>query len=382
MWMLLSGPLETSTGGPLKILLLISTLGLGGAERQLVAWADILQRDLGAQVCVATFDEKRLERLPALEALDIPVVVAGRDHNPLKRVGRVVSFAHKNQPDIVHAFSFSKSTLAVGVAGLVRAVPAASFQGDGLSDMSALRAPYRRQTLARIRYFTSNSHEAIVRMRPDLPEKALLQYVPNVVATPDRQLRDSRSANDRRDLRVLAVARLDENKRIDVFLEALAAARRVAPRLTGVIVGDGPSRESLMDRASKLDLLPEGVRFTGQLLDPSEQYASADIFVHLAASEGTPNVVLEAMAMGLPVVTTAAGDLRLIIEPGENGLLVPFDDVASAAGCLVGLAGSPELRARLGEQGRLQVLRSFGVEQLRDSLNRFYSSIRPWRGVP
>lgn len=360
----------------MRILLLISTLGLGGAERQLIAWAEILQRDLGNDVCVASFDATRVERLPSLEALGVPSVIVGRDHNVMRRIERVVTFARKNRPDVVHAFSFSKSSLALAVAPLVGARPAASLQGDGLSDMAALRPLFRGQTLSRIKYFTSNSHEAIARVKPHLSQTASIEYVPNVVASPDPEVLALRPKGERDSLVALAVARLDKNKRIDVFLEALALARRAEPRLTGVVVGDGPARGDLENTAAQLGLLPDGVKFLGKLLDPSRQYANADIFVHVAASEGTPNVVLEAMAMGLPVVATGAGDLRLIIKPGQNGLLVPFDDAASVSRCLVDLAAAPDLRARLGERARIETLDNFGVGQLRDCLVRFYSSIQ------
>jgi glycosyltransferase involved in cell wall biosynthesis len=374
--MLFSGGCEIRNENPMNILFLISSLGLGGAEKQLVAWAEILQGEFGHRVFVASFDTTGTQRLPALEALHVPVVIAGQDQNTLTRIRRVVSFARLSHVDVVHAFSFYYSPLAVLAASLANAVPVSSFQGDGVSELEFLNAPYRLLTLRRVKYFTSNSHEAIAQVKPHVPAGALLQYVPNLVSPPAPSVHSAQSLNTGRDLVALAVARLDDNKRINVFLEALAAARRIEPRLTGVIVGDGPARDSLVGQASSLGLLPGGVKFLGRLLDPTESYANADMFVHLAASEGTPNVVLEAMIMGLPVVTTAAGDLRLIVKSGQNGFLVPFDDAPSAAKCLVDLARSPELGDRLGEAGRVEILESFNAKRVRDSLDRLYSSMR------
>jgi GalNAc-alpha-(1->4)-GalNAc-alpha-(1->3)-diNAcBac-PP-undecaprenol alpha-1,4-N-acetyl-D-galactosaminyltransferase len=374
--MLFSGDCETRNEEPMNILFLISSLGLGGAEKQLLSWTEILQGEFGDRVFVASFDKLGTQRLPALDTLDVPVVIAGHDQNTLTRVRRVVSFARRSQVDVVHAFSFYYSPIAIIAASTVNAVPVSSFQGDGMSELAFLSAPYRLLTLRRVRCFTSNSREAIARVKPHVPARTLLQYVPNLISPPDPTVHKARSPNIQRNLVVLAVARLDENKRIHIFLEALAAARRIEPRLTGVIVGDGPARDSLLRRASGLGLLPEGVKFLGQLLDPTDSYANADMFVHLAASEGTPNVVLEAMAMGLPVVTTTAGDLRLIIQPGKTGLVVPFDDAPAAAKCLVDLARSPELCDRLGEAGRVEILESFNSKRVRDSLDRLYSSMR------
>jgi glycosyltransferase involved in cell wall biosynthesis len=360
----------------MNILFLIGTLGLGGAEKQLVAWAKVLQADLGARVSVASFDAAKTTRVQALKELGVPVVVAGRDRNATNRIRDVVSFARSNHVDVVHAFSCYLSPMALGTATVVRAVPASSFRGDGLADLRGIRTAFRLPTLSRLRYFTANSQEALARVQTHVRSGALLQYVPNLVTPQGTDARERQPEGQTHHVVAMAAGRLDTNKRFDIFLEALAAARRSETQLRGVVVGDGPMRDELVRRASALGLLPEGVEFLGQLSDLSESYANSDIFVHLAASEGMPNVVLEAMASGLPVVATGAGDVPHIIRPPRTGLLVPFDDVPSTARCLVKLARSPELRARIGEEGRAQVLESHSIQKVRDSLESFYSAMR------
>jgi glycosyltransferase involved in cell wall biosynthesis len=360
----------------MNVLFLTGSLGLGGAEKQLLVWVEMLQADLGMKVSVACFDETRLERLQALEEMGVPVTVAGRDQGTAKRLERVVSFARKNRADIVHAFNYYLATSAIIAAAVVRGTPAASFQGDGVSDMEGLDVFRRQPPFKLVKYFTSNSHEAMARVRPQLRSKALLQYVPNLVAAPAGETFETRFTDGRRGTVALVVARLDDNKRVNVFLDALAAARQAEPDINGVVVGDGPSRQNLEEQAARLGLLPGGVEFLGKLPDVWARYAAADVFVHLALSEGTPNVVLEAMTAGLPVVATAAGDVGRIVQPDHNGLLVPFDDAPAVTRCLVELARSPQLRARLGRQGRLDVQASFGAKQVRDSLERFYSAVQ------
>lgn len=361
----------------MKILFLVSTLGLGGAETQLIAWAKILRERFGAEPFVASFATTVNARRESLEEQGVPVLIAGRDISNFQRIRRVTAFARENQVDVVHAFSFHLTPVAILTAAASGAVAAASFQGDGEADLAPLGTPQRLLTLRTVKYYTSNSRDAMTRMRSHLRANALLEYVPNLVTPPDpARLERRRSAGDH-DPVALAVARLDDNKRLNVFLEALALARRTEPRLTGVIVGDGPDRDQLTDQASRLGLLPEGVTFSGAVLDPSDNYEAADIFVHLAEREGMPNVVLEAMAMGVPVVTTAAGDLRNFIRPDENALLVPLDDAVSVAENLVTLIRDPELRTRLGDKGRADTLRSFDVQTVGDALGRFLSAVCP-----
>jgi glycosyltransferase involved in cell wall biosynthesis len=359
----------------MNVLYLISTLGLGGAEKQLISWAQIMKSDLGARVCVASFDAGRTHWVQALEDMDVPIAVLGRDQSLAKRTLGVMSLARENRIDIAHAFSCYLSPLAVAASKAAGAVAASSVRGDGLADLQALRAIYRRPVLSMVRYFTANSHEAIAQVRPRLSPKALVHYVPNLVEVPPDNGHSRRSVEPRAVKTALMVGRLDQNKRIDLFLEALAKARALEPSLRGVIAGEGPLLGDLRRQAEGLGLLPQGVEFLGRLDDVSDKYATADIFVHLAVSEGTPNVVLEAMASGLPVIATGAGDLRHIVKPGQTGVLVPFDNSGALAESLVELTRSPQLRARLGEEARSEMVRSFSHQQVRDALERFYSAI-------
>lgn len=364
----------------MNILFLIPTLGLGGAEKQLVVWAELLQKELSARVSVASFDASRTTRAQALERLGVPVLVLGTDQNMLKRIGRVVSFARQNKADIVHAFSCYLSPLALSTARLVGATPASSFRGDGLADIRGISPVLRRPTLDLVKYFTGNSREALARVRPYVRRGAVLQYVPNLVSPPNPVSPARPRAQGSGNVIVLAVGRLDENKRLNVFLDALATARQIEPTLMGVIAGDGPIRAHLTRQAQNLGLLPDGATFLGEIPDTSENYACADIFVHLAKSEGTPNVVLEAMAAGLPVVTTAAGDLRHIVRPLQTGCVVPFDDPSSVTRHLIDLARSPDLRARLGAHAKTEILESHSAQRVGGSLTRFYSAIPLQRG--
>jgi glycosyltransferase involved in cell wall biosynthesis len=127
------------------------------------------------------------------------------------------------------------------------------------------------------------------------------------------------------EIAVVAVGRLEPEKRFDLLLRAFAplAARR--PGLKLFIAGDGSSRQMLEAERERLGL-GRASRLLGHVADPTDVYQAADVFVQSADNEGTPNAVLEAMAFEVPIVATDAGGTRELIRHGEDGLVVPRGD--------------------------------------------------------
>ena len=101
----------------------------------------------------------------------------------------------------------------------------------------------------------------------------------------------------------------------------------------------------------------------------------ADIFVLSSDHEGFPNVLLEAMAARLPVVTTSAGDAGLIVRNGINGYVVASGDIAGMSNYIVRLSRSPELRLQMGETGKRYVKKQYDSRQLTKGLFQIYYDI-------
>ena len=175
-------------------------------------------------------------------------------------------------------------------------------------------------------------------------------------------------AGERAGLRILAVGRLVEKKGYDVLLDALALLAAAAPArpFTCRIVGDGPLAGRLRARAAALGI-DSLVTFAGA--QPREavaaEYAAADIFVQASVvlpdgdRDGIPNVLLEAMASGLPVVASDVAGIPEAVTDGETGLLVPGSDPAALAGAIATLLADPGLRAALGRAGRASTVDRF-----------------------
>ena len=167
-------------------------------------------------------------------------------------------------------------------------------------------------------------------------------------------------------VRLLAVGRLQPKKGFDVVLRAVA---RLARHVTLTIVGYGPEEAALRALARTLDLEAR-VSWTGQLDHPGVRalYRQSDLFVlapRIAPSgdrDGLPNVVVEALSQGLPVVATRAAALAEIVDDGVNGRLVPPEDPAALAEALDSLVADPMARRRLGAAGIRRVAEGWDVE--------------------
>src|SRR5690606_31546221 len=108
----------------------------------------------------------------------------------------------------------------------------------------------------------------------------------------------------------------------------------------------------LEEQAATLELDPNALEFMGKVDDVAPLYQQADIFLLTSDWEGTPNVVMEAMASGLPVVATKVGDVQHLIDHGENGYLVEPGDEESMVRAVHALIRNPEQRIRFGRSAR------------------------------
>lgn len=183
---------------------------------------------------------------------------------------------------------------------------------------------------------------------------------------------------------VLTVQRLWRRKGVDRFIEAAAVVARELDTVKFLIVGDGPERRSL--EALVTDRRLGGrVIFTGSVDRSSlpAAYAASDLFAFHTFHEGLGIVLLEALASGLPVVTTRAGGTLDIIRDGENGLLVPPGDPLALAGAVTRLLRDEALRAALGRRGREVAEREFDWDVVASRyLETFEQVRRPGRRTP
>jgi 1,2-diacylglycerol 3-alpha-glucosyltransferase len=186
----------------------------------------------------------------------------------------------------------------------------------------------------------------------------------------------ARAGIDRQRPLLTYIGRVAHEKNIGFLLQVCAEVRKSAPQAMLVIAGEGPAREPLRAQVASMGL-QEHVHFAGYLARDSELldcYAAADVFVFASRTETQGLVLLEAMAQGAPVVSTAELGTRSVLLPASGALVVPEERAAFAAAVLRVL-GDPQLRAGMAQAGR-SYARSWSSAAMAQRLAQIYAQLR------
>ncbi|NOT43616.1 MAG: glycosyltransferase [Acidobacteria bacterium] len=190
-------------------------------------------------------------------------------------------------------------------------------------------------------------------------------------------------SGSRHAIRMLGVGRLVHKKGFDVFIAAcgLLAARGVP--FTAVLVGeDGEHGPALRDAVTRAGL-EDHVVFAGPMTQAQlfQEYQRASVFclpcrvVDNGDRDGIPNVLMEAMVCGVPVVTTAISGIPELVRDGDNGLFVPVGDAASLADAVLRIHQDPALATRLSQAGRQTIERDFDGDRLAGHLASLFHEV-------
>jgi glycosyltransferase involved in cell wall biosynthesis len=167
------------------------------------------------------------------------------------------------------------------------------------------------------------------------------------------------------------VARLVPIKAPEMFLRAAAQILAAEPRTRFVIVGDGERRQELEALSTDLGL-KDTLRFLGWRRDMPRVYADLDVVALTSLNEGSPVVLIEALAAARPVVSTAVGGVPEVVVDGTTGLTVPVSDVSALAEAILSLLRDPARAERLGQAGRQHVYPRYDSSRLVDDVRQLY----------
>ena len=162
---------------------------------------------------------------------------------------------------------------------------------------------------------------------------------------------------------ILSVARMVKDKDQATLIRAFGLVLKNHPRARLMLVGEGRLKKRIMALAQR-NLPPDSFSFPATGTDIRHHYHAAHVAALSSVQESLPNVILEAMACGLPVVSTLTGGTDELIREGRTGFLVRPRDPAGMAGALERLVEDPELRAKMGRAGRKRAVEEFPLERM------------------
>jgi glycosyltransferase involved in cell wall biosynthesis len=353
-----------------NICFLTGTLGQGGAERQLYYMLRAL-KDAGHRLTVLCFTRGEYWE-SRIAALGVPVIWVGQRTGAVARVLAIVSEIRRLRPDILQSSHFYTNLPAAIVGRLFRIPAIGAMRNDCISEVAANGSVRGRLNLRAPRLIAANSRLGIRNARAiGIPDRRLF-FLPNVVDTNEFLAGGRRSHQA---IRVVTAGRMVEQKRHDRFLRLLARLRDTVSRpVEGLIVGDGPLRSSLQRQARELGLNEPSLIFGGLSQRMHDVYKAADVFVLTSDWEGTPNVVLEAMASGVPVVSTDIGGVADLIEDGISGFLVKPDAAEDLAARVAQLVEDASLRDTLAKNARQRVEVNFSHLRLPGHFESLYAT--------
>lgn len=356
-----------------RVVLVINNMGGGGAERVLATLANYLHGQLGWQVTIVTLQGGPV-RYPLLPGVEVRSL-----HGRLLSVGvgnvlglpllalELAWFLRRRDADAVMSFLVRSNLILVLTRWLgnrrriiisERCATDVQYAGDTAASRMIRRLITTFYPLAdRIVAISKGVKDSLVRLH--VPgERVRVIYNPQqldeIVASLPANGRP-RPAGD--PFTIVAAGRLTAQKDYPTLFEAVRQLCREGLDVRLVIFGEGPDEAKLRTLARELEI-DARIEWRGWVPSPHAEMAACDAFVITSRWEGFGNVIVEAMACGLPVVCTdCESGPREILGDGEYGLLVPVRDSAAVAAALRQFVADPALRAKY---------RALGLERARD----------------
>jgi len=358
-----------------RILYVITELDVGGAEKALFELATRLRDGFDPQV-VSLTTEGAIGGM--LIGSGVPVRALGaRGKADIRTLWRLRRLIREAEPEIVHSFLFH-ANMAARLAAL--------GSGVGAVVCSARVAERSRPRRRALECRTHRLVDVLVCVSSGVRDyyaaggfpREKLVVIPNGVEVARFQGRES-GFKERLGLApttplITTIGRLHEQKGMAYFLRAAASLRHSRPECHFAVVGAGPQDEALRALARQLRLEPH-VSFLGRCEDVAPVLKATDVFVLASLWEGMPNVVLEALAAGVPVVATRVEGVTDIIEDGRTGVLVMPRDVPAIVTAVARLLDEPERARRLAQAGREDVAARFPLEAMVQRHEQLYADL-------
>jgi glycosyltransferase involved in cell wall biosynthesis len=364
----------------MKIVIAESSTAVGGQELAVLLHADGLRRR-GHDVTLILEPGSPIFSRAAEQGLRVEPVRMGRARYP-SAIRSFRAILARERPALLHVNS-SRDSWIGGLAARLVSPRVKVVRSRHIS------TPLNRSLATRFLYRTLM--DFVIVTGSELTRRGLIErdgLAPDSVAAfpigidigqftpgpPERDLRRELSLPPGHRL-VGLISYLRSYKGHEYFIEAAARALPRAKDVTFLIVGEGPEEPRLRERIASLGL-SERVRMLGFREDLLNVFRSLDLFVIPSVEGDTiPQVLMQALAMGLPVVSTTVGSIPDVVQDGTTGFVVPPRDTEALAGRVLALLDDPSLRKEMGRRGRALVERDYSLSRMLERLEEVYAKV-------
>ena len=354
--------LSESLWGKCRVLYLVGQLQPGGLERQLFYLLRGMDRESYKPVVVVWNFCRNDIYADEIGRLGIPIYYFSEKASRGEKLKAMRDLLRQLNPEVVHSYSFFTNFAAQWAAWGTRTVPIGSVRSDIFWAKEKSGHLLGRLSARWPSFQIYNSYSSAKNARESkgvfLPKEIFVvpngldvnQFAGLFKSIPDTAI-------------ILGVGSLYAVKRWDRLLRAAADIKCKGLEYKIKIVGDGPLRRVLQQQTEDFDI-SDCVEFLGHRQDIPSLLSSARFLVHTADSEGCPNVIMEAMACGRPVVAMDAGDIPVLIDNGKTGFVVPQGDQESLIQRILELLQNHSTCLQMGTAAREKAEREFGIERL------------------
>ena len=369
---------DSGTGArPMRVLLVIDELDVGGTEQQIVELVRHLPRARWTPV-VCCFRPGR--KAAEIAQLGVRVVhLPKRGRLDVRLVRELIALMRNERFDVVQTFLIG-GNLWGRIAALVAGVPVVIASERNVDVWEEPAKRWLGLALARFTDRIVANAEAVraylVRRGADPQRVVTIRNgvdLARFATTVDRDgLRRALGFGPEHTVAVV-VARLEPQKGQDVVLEVASRLRDRFPALRWLLVGGGGAEAALRGEAARRNL-GDRVVFTGFRTDSADLLRASDLSVLVSTKEGLSNTLLESLVAGLPVIASRVGGNAEVVAAG-GGLLVPPRDANALAAAVELVVADPVAAARMGARGREHVRREFAVGRMVDETAALYDEL-------
>ncbi len=334
-----------------RIALFISSLQKGGSERVMVNLAEYFHKQKYDVILITQYKrENEYDITPEIRRVysepEEELLQGGRVKNFMVRFSTLRNIWKAYKPDVILSFLGKNNLMAVATSAFLPSKTVVSVRGEPTMEYEGRLM----QTMAKLVFRFADGVVFQTKQAGEFFPKAVRRKSVILSNPINQQFLNYTAPDSGRENLIVAAGRLDDNKNHAMLIHAFARIASEFPNMKLVIYGDGECKDRLEDMIREKNLA-DRIALPGSVSNVADKIYKARIFVLTSNTEGMPNSIIEAMALGLPVISTdcPCGGPAELIEDGVNGMLVPVGDAYALADAFRRILEDKALEEKLRE---------------------------------